>query len=756
MRVPVEWLRQYVDLPAEVTTAQLADKLTMLDLKLEEINSVGEELTGHLVVGRILSFEAEEHSNGKTVRWCQVDVDEGEPRGIVCGADNFAEGDLIVASLPGATLPGGFAIAARKTYGHVSDGMICSTAELGLAGDASGILVLDPAEAKVGDDAIALLGLRADVLDLEVNPDRGYALSMRGIARDAAIGFDVPFTDPAALEVHTTGESYPVRVEDAGACPVFVTRTITGFDPSRPTPRWLARRIELAGMRPISLAVDITNYVMLELGQPIHGYDRTKLRGPIVVRRATSGEKLTTLDDVERTLTEADLLITDDSGPIGLAGVMGGQTTELSATTTDIVIEAAHFLPAMIAHTARVTKLPSEASKRFERGVDPALPLHAAQRVAALLVEYGGGAIEGGATVIGETPTRDAIALPVDLSSRVTGIDIDDQMTVSALEANGCQVDVQGDNLSVTPPTWRPDLVDPYDVVEEVLRVVGYDQVPSILPVAPAGTGLTRDQALRRRVSRALAGNGLIEVKTFPFAGPSDWDRLGFAADDPRRNQVLLENPLSAEEPGLTTTLLAGLLKTLALNVGRGHSDIAIYETGRVFLPKADRLEAPILGPRLTSKPPSTRRFRLSHAVSPSLSTATAISGVGGVPVGRSSGPMPLLPCGRSPAPWMSRSARRQPSSLRGIPAVVPRSPLQAMSSAMPGSSIHGWPRRTACRVGPPSPKSTSMRLSLRHPPSSMRRSSPLSRSRRKISRLSLTNPCRPPRSGRHSRVRAI
>src|SRR5665811_1502718 len=591
MRVPVEWLRQYVDLPAEVTSAELADKLTMLDLKLEEINSVGEELTGHLVVGRILSFEAEEHSNGKTVRWCQVDVDEGEPRGIVCGADNFAEGDLIVASLPGATLPGGFAIAARKTYGHVSDGMICSTAELGLAGDASGILVLDPAGAKVSDDAIALLGLRADVLDLEVNPDRGYALSMRGIARDAAIGFDVPFTDPAALEVHTTGESYLVRVEDARACPVFVTRTVTRFDPSRPTPRWLARRIELAGMRPISLAVDITNYVMLELGQPIHGYDRTKLRGPIVVRRATSGEKLTTLDDVERALTEADLLITDDSGPIGLAGVMGGQTTELSATTTDIVVEAAHFLPAMIAHTARVTKLPSEASKRFERGVDPALPVQAAHRVATMLVEYGGGAIDGGVTVVGEMPMRDAIALPLDLPSRVTGIDIDDQRTASALEANGCRVEVRGDSLNVIPPSWRPDLVDPYDVVEEVLRVVGYDQVPSILPVAPAGTGLTRDQTLRRRVSRALAGDGLIEVKTFPFAGPSDWDRLGFAADDLRRKQVLLENPLSAEEPGLTTTLLAGLLKTLALNVGRGHSDIAIYETGRVFLPKAGRLD---------------------------------------------------------------------------------------------------------------------------------------------------------------------
>ena len=596
MRVPVEWLRQYVELPAELTTVELADTLTMLDLKLEAIHSVGAELTGPLVVGRVLSSEPEAHSNGKTVRWCKVDVGEDEPRGIVCGADNFSGGNLVVVSLPGATLPGGFVISARTTYGHVSDGMICSTAELGVAGDASGILVLDKGEAEVGDDAIALLGLRADVLELEVNPDRGYALSMRGVARDAAIGFKAPYTDPAALEVDATGESYPVRVEDTAACPVFVTRTVTGFDPSRPTPRWLARRVELGGMRPISLAVDITNYVMLELGQPIHGYDRMKLRGPVVVRRASPGEKLTTLDDVERTLTEADLLISDDSGPIGLAGVMGGQTTELSATTTDIVIEAAYFLPAMIAHTARVTKLPSEASKRFERGVDPALALPAAQRVANLLVEYGGGDIEDGVTVVGQTPTRDAIALPVGLPSRITGIDIERQTTVNALEANGCQVTIGDEQLSVTPPTWRPDLVDPYDLVEEVLRVVGYDQVPSILPVAPAGTGLTREQALRRRVSRALAGNGLIEVKTFPFAGPSDWDKLGFAADNPLRDQVLLENPLSAGEPGLTTTLLPGLLTTLALNIGRGHSDIAIYETGPVFLPKAGKPEAPILG----------------------------------------------------------------------------------------------------------------------------------------------------------------
>ena len=613
MRVPVEWLRQYVDLPADLSTGELTDTLTMLDLKLEEIDSVGAELHGPLVVGKVLSVEKEAHSNGKTVNWCQVDVGEAEPRGIVCGAHNFVAGDLVVAVLPGATLPGGFQIAARKTYGHTSDGMICSGAELGIAGDPEGIIVLDPSEAKVGDDAIELLGLRADVIDLEVNVDRAYALSMRGVARDAALGFGVAFHDPAFIDVPSGGESYPVRVDDAMACPVFVARTVTGFDPARPTPRYIARRVELAGMRSISLAVDITNYVMLELGQPIHGYDRDKLQGTIVVRKATAGEKLTTLDGVKRSLSADDLLITDDRGPIGLAGVMGGADVELGNLTTNIVIEAAHFDPPMIARTARLMKLPSEASKRFERSVDPELPPFAAQRVADLLVEFGGGVIEDGVTSVGAAGLREPVTLDAGLAARVTGIDIDTETAIAALAANGCLVDFEGTTLSVTPPSWRQDLVDPYDFAEEVLRVVGYDKVPSILPTAPAGRGLSASQRLRRRVGIALAGAGFVEVKSFPFAGPADWDNLGFPADDARRKQVLLENPLSAEEPGMTTTLLPGLLKALALNVGRGQVDLALFESGRVFQPKSNSVNAPIYG--VTDRPTAEQIEALDAAL---------------------------------------------------------------------------------------------------------------------------------------------
>ena len=608
MKVPVSWLREYAALPAGLSTVELAARLTAFDLKLEEIVSSG--ISGPLTVGRVLTVEPEEQKNGKTINWCTVDVGEalsvdGAPRGIVCGAHNFSAGDLVIAALPGTTLPGGFEITARKTYGHVSDGMICSSAELGLGSDdeaasaAGGIIVLDPDAAAPGDDAIALLGLGDDVLDLEVNPDRAYALSLRGVARDAALAFGVPFTDPADLEpVAGDGPgAYPVKVDDPTGCPVFTAVTVTGIDPSQPTPAWMARRIEQAGMRSLSLPIDITNYVMLELGQPIHGYDRALLQGAIGVRRATEGEQLTTLDGITRTLTADDLLITDDRGPIGLAGVMGGEEVELSATTTDVVIEAAHFDPATIARTARVQKLPSEASKRFERGVDPTLPARAGTRVAQLLVELAGGTLEPGITVVGDAPEPAVITLPADLPARVTGVQITPDTAVHALRANGCRVEFgDDDTLVVTAPPWRPDLKEPYDVVEDVLRVVGYDQVPSVLPAAPAGRGLAKAQRLRRRAGFVLAGEGLVEVKTFPFAGPADFDRLGLTADDHRRRQVLLENPLSAEEPGMTTTLLVGLLKAAALNVGRGHADVALVETGRVFLPATDAPDAPIYG----------------------------------------------------------------------------------------------------------------------------------------------------------------
>ena len=600
MKAPVSWIREHVDLPGDVSSEVLAARLTALGLKLEAIERPGQQIRGPLVVGRVLTKDDEPQKNGKVIAWCSVDVGgangTGDPQGIVCGAHNFAPGDLVVVILPGGVLPGDFEISARKTYGHVSAGMICSARELGLGEDHDGIIVLPPDAGEPGQDARAVLGLDEEVIEFEINPDRAYALSVRGIARDAALGFGVAFHDPAARDTPPADRGgYPVEVEDPEGCPIFVARTVSGFDPEAPTPDWMARRLVLAGMRPISLAVDVTNYVMLELGRPIHGYDADRLQGPIRVRRARDGERLTTLDGADRALSPEDLVVTDDSGIIGLGGVMGGATTEISGTTTRILVEAAHWDAVSMFRTGKRHRLTSEAGRRNERGVDPEITAAAADRGVQLLVEHGGGSAEPGVTVVGNPPGRPTITLDSGLAARVTGIDIDGAVAVDALRAVGCSVEADGAILGVVPPSWRPDLTDPYDLVEEVARVVGYDQVPSVVPREAAGRGLTREQRLRRRVGRTLAGAGCVEVVSFPFVGEAAFDQLGLDEDDPRRRVVRLANPISTEEPSYTTTLLPGLLRAAVRNLGRGAPGVSLFETGTVAFP-VDRGPAPIYG----------------------------------------------------------------------------------------------------------------------------------------------------------------
>jgi phenylalanyl-tRNA synthetase beta chain len=596
VKAPVSWIREYVDLPADLTTEQLAARLTALGLKLEAIERPGDQIRGPLVVGRVLTMDAEQQKNGKTINWCTVDVGAangtGEPQGIVCGAHNFEPGDLVVVILPGGVLPGDFEITARKTYGHLSAGMICSAAELGLGDDHDGIIVLPADAGDPGDDARDVLGLREEVIEFEINPDRAYALSLRGIAREAALGFEATYTDPADRDVPpANGDGYPVVIDDPAGCPVFVARTVSGFDPAAPTPEWMVQRLAQCGQRSISLAVDVTNYVMLELGRPIHGYDADKLSGPIRVRRATEGERLTTLDGVDRVLSPEDLVVTDDSGIIGLGGVMGGETTELSETTTHVLVEAAHWDAVSMFRTGKRHKLTSEAGKRNERGVDPVITPAAADRVIELLVAHGGGTAEPGVTVVGAAPAREPIPMALDLPARISGIDIAAGTASAHLAAVGC---TETDNGFV-PPTWRPDLTDPYDLVEEVVRIVGYDQVPSVLPREATGRGLTRGQRLRRRIGNSLAGAGCVEVVGFPFVGEAAFDRLGLAADDRRRHTVRLANPLSSEEPSYTTTLLPKLLEAAARNLGRGAPGVALFETGTVAFP-VDRGPTPIYG----------------------------------------------------------------------------------------------------------------------------------------------------------------
>ena len=599
MRTPLSWLREYAPVPGDLDGRGLAERLIRAGLEVETVEQAGADVTGPLVVGRVLSIKTDEHKNGKKINYCRVDVgehndapDEEFPasRGIICGAHNFGVGDLVVVALPGTMLPGDFAIAARRTYGHISDGMICSTSELGLGEDHDGILVLGETDdegqpLQPGQPAYAALHLREDVLDIAVTPDRGYCWSVRGIAREAAQANGVPFTDPVDRPVPPAiVAGHPVRTESAD-CPLFVAVTVTGVDAQRPSPRWLQRRVQLAGMRPISLAVDITNYVMLETGQPLHAYDADRLAGPIVVRTAQPGERLTTLDDVDRELHPDDLLITDESGPIGLAGVMGGESTELRDDTAAVVIEAAHFDAMTIARTSRRHKLSSEASRRFERGADPGAAYAAAHRAADLLVELAGGTISADETVAGTVPSMSETTIGADLPTRILGTEVPTDRVIDLLQAVGATVTESGAALRITPPTWRSDLTDPYDYVEEVGRLIGYDTIEPVLPSPGAGRGLNPAQRARRAVNGAVQQSGFVEVLSFPFAAAEELDRLGLPADDVRRAQVRLANPLAETSPWLRSTLLPGLFAAVAKNTSRGLEDLALYETGRVFRP---------------------------------------------------------------------------------------------------------------------------------------------------------------------------
>jgi phenylalanyl-tRNA synthetase beta chain len=601
MKAPKSWILEHVDVPEGTTTDELTARLTLTGLKLEAIEHAGADISGPLVVGRVLTQEPEPQKNGKTINWCTVDVGDangsGEPQGIVCGAHNFGPGDLVVVVLPGGVLPGGFEISERKTYGHLSAGMICSARELGIGEDHDGIIVLPEGAGEPGQDARPVLGLDEEVIELEVNPDRAYALSIRGIAREVAVSVAgaTGFRDPALRDTPPADDAgWPVRVEDPTGCPVFVARTVSGFDPAAPTPDFIAQRLTAAGMRPISLAVDVTNYVMLETGRPIHGYDADKVQGTVVVRRASEGEVVRTLDGTDRTLAAEDLVVCDDSGPIGLGGVMGGESTEISGTTTRVLVESAHWDAVSMFRTGRRHKITSEAGKRNERGVDPTICEAAADRVVELLTTYGAATAEPGVTVVGEPPAPPTVTMALDLPARVSGLPIEPATTVAHLEAVGCAVTVDGDVLTATPPPWRPDVTDLHDLVEEVVRLVGYDTIPSVLPSAPGGRGLTRPQQLRRRIGRTLAGAGWVEVVDFPFVGDADLDALGLDADDPRRTLLRLSNPLSNEAPSMTTTLLPALLRTAGRNVGLGATSVAVFETATVTLPR-DTEGAPIL-----------------------------------------------------------------------------------------------------------------------------------------------------------------
>ncbi|QXQ11397.1 phenylalanine--tRNA ligase subunit beta [Paeniglutamicibacter sp. Y32M11] len=608
MRIPLSWLREYAQVPAEASAEDVMAELVKVGLEEEDVHRPSDSISGPIVVGQVLSLVKEEQTNGKTINWCQVRVvpegatqnltnegiDPSGVQGIICGAHNFVEGDKVVVTLPGAVLPGDFRITPRKTYGHISAGMIASARELGLGEDHDGIIVLsnlglDP---EVGTDAMELLGLYDQAAEINVTPDRSYAFSIRGVAREYAHATNTPFTDPASLvTVDTaTAPGHQVTLADAAGiygkagCDRFITRKVTNVNAALPTPPWMASRLNLAGMRSISLIVDISNYVMLELGQPLHFYDADQLTGGITVRRATEGETLTTLDAKVRKLHVEDLLITDESGAIGIAGVMGGSATEVSGTTTNVLIEAAHFEAISIARSRRRHKLPSEASKRYERGVDWQVADKAAQRAVDLLVQLAGGTATTEITDAGTAPEPTVINLPADFASALIGIDYTAEQVTWALSEIGAELEATADGYSVTAPSWRPDLTTKQDLVEEIARLVGYHLIPSTLPTAPPGRGFSRVQGQRRRVVAALADSGLTEVLSYPFVTAVQNNTFG-APVAGEVKAVKLNNPMSSEFGFMRTSMLPGLLGIARRNHGRGFRDLALYEAGLVFLP---------------------------------------------------------------------------------------------------------------------------------------------------------------------------
>lgn len=692
MRIPLSWLREHVSVPSsgDPTADAEAVHAALVRVGLEEEEIHGSAITGPIVVGQVVEFVDEPQSNGKTIRWCQVLTGPGETRGIVCGAHNFEVGDKVVVSLPGAVLPGPFPISARTTYGHVSDGMIASARELGLGDEHEGILRLvtlglDP---EVGTDAIALLGLDDLAVEINVTPDRGYALSIRGVAREYSHSTGAAFRDPALALSPSRASGFEVAVRDDApihglvGCDTFVTRVVRGIDTSRPTPAWMISRLLLAGIRSISLVVDITNYVMLELGQPIHAYDLQKLSGGITVRRAHKGESLVTLDDQTRSLHVEDLLITDDSGPIGLAGVMGGASTEISSTSIDVLVEAAHFEPVSIARTSRRHKLPSEASKRFVRGVDPLVAEPAAQRVVDLLVELAGGTADSLGSVFIDAPKPASIHLAEGFADALVGVDFSLDEITESLEVIGCTLAVETDGWLVTPPSWRPDLVDAPSLAEEVARIVGYDRIPAVLPIAPPGRGLTRPQRVRRAVANALAASGLTEVLAYPFVTADD----NAVIDGPDAASMVLANAIDSDSARLRRSLVPGLTRIAHRNLARGLTDVAIFEIGTVFHPVAGQsygvADVPPGGARpseqqlaeLQSSIPDQPRYLAAlmigdrrqrgigqsaepAGIADALEAAHAVASVAGVALRVETGAHPALHPGRTAALWVGETA---------------------------------------------------------------------------------------------------
>lgn len=575
MKVPLRWLQEFIDLP-ETDPVTLAETLSMVGHKVENYQ-VLEPGWSEVLVGEVVAIDP--HPEADRIRVCQVDVGAG-PEQIICGAWNFEAGARVAVARPGAVLPGGLEIGTRTIRGVDSHGMICSERELGLGDDHTGILVLDGSPG-LGTDLGDLVELPDVVFDLEITTNRPDALSLRGIARDLAAYYGVGYRTPARPLVTVEGQtSLQVGIEDPLGCRRFTVREIRGAE-ARPSPLWVRHRLAKAGMRAISNVVDVTNYVMMELGHPLHAFDGDSVEGDrLVVRRAAQGEELVTLDRERRSLHPEDLVIYDDAGPTSLSGTMGGLRSEVSDTTTRVLMEAASWDPPTIMFMSRRHQLRSEASTRFERGVDPNLTEEACQRAAAMVAELAGGEVLAGGVDVVATPVPPVtVLLTMGEVTQLLGEGFEEEQVVEILSRLGMKVE-PGDPLRVEVPTYRPDITRAADLVEEVARIHGYFRFGESLPLGTAG-GLTPEQRRLRVLHQALTGLGLDQAVTLPFLGVEDLEALGRHHDVAAVLRV--SNPLREEEGRLRPTLLPGLLRAARYNLSHGAASLALFETARVF-----------------------------------------------------------------------------------------------------------------------------------------------------------------------------
>jgi phenylalanyl-tRNA synthetase beta chain len=577
MKVLLSWLREFA--PIEGDPADLGDQLSGLGLAVESIKPIGEGLGG-IVVARVLGLRP--HPDADRIQIVDVDAGDGEALQVCCGAFNMSVGDLVPLATLGCVMPDGMEIARRRMRGEWSNGMLCSPVEIGLGDDGEGILVLD------GDHAPGLplaeaLEMGADVLfDIEVNPNRPDAMSVAGVARDLAARQGAPFSlpEPAVAETGLDAtDRLSVEILDPDLCGRFAVRVLDGVV-IQASPRWLANRLTALGMRPINSVVDVSNYVMLELGQPSHTYDLAKLAGAgFRVRRAVDGETIETLDGVTRTLTSADGVVADsDDMVVGIAGVMGGASTEIGGDTTSVALEMAWWDPASIAASARRLGLRSEASARFEKGADPEVADLAMRRFAELLADTGATLAPGMVDARGNTPERETILVRTGRVNGILGTDLTRDRIGELLGPIEFTAVPNGDDLDVDIPSFRPDSTTEIDVIEEVARMHGYTGIARTRPRSMLTGALSRRQVDRRTVRTAMIGLGLDEVMPVPFLAPGDLERAGLDADG-----ITVTNPLVAEESVMRSSLRPGILKTLAYNASHRLAGLGLFEVGHVY-----------------------------------------------------------------------------------------------------------------------------------------------------------------------------